>query len=191
MTPRQFIDFLGKVSALKTAYRHNWTDKDRRESVADHSWRLALMPLLLKNDFPEIDTDKVIKMCLIHDIGEALTGDIPCFKKTDCDEAAERLAIEELLSGLPVSVKDELTGLFEEMDGQKTAESKLYKALDNLEAVISHNEANISTWEEHEYRLQFTHGADKVLWSEWLKELKSEIDRDTSEKIAASGSKVT
>ena len=71
------------------------------------------------------------------------------------------------------------------MNELNTDEAKLYKALDNLEAVIQHNEADISTWIPLEYDLQFTYGADKVKFSPYLKELKEEIDqRTTEEKIA-------
>lgn len=182
MTPRGFIDFLGEVSALKTAYRHNWTDGDRRESVADHSWRLALMPMLIESEFLDIDINRVIRMCLIHDLGEAVTGDIPCFSKTESDEEIERAALGDLLKKLPDDIREEFSALYREMEELKTPEAKLYKALDKLEAVISHNEADIRTWEPHEYGLQLTHGAENVTWSEWLTALKAEIDRDTRAK---------
>lgn len=185
MTQREFIDFLGAVGALKTAYRHNYTETGRLESVADHSWRLALMPLLLEEDFPDVDINSVIRMCLIHDIGEAVTGDIPCFRKTQSDEAAEEKALDCLLNALPENTRGTFRALLSEMSEQKTPESKLYKALDCLEAVISHNEADILTWEPNEYELQFKHGADKVGWSEWLTMLKAEIDSDTRKKIGS------
>ena len=185
MTQREFIDFLGLISALKTTYRHNWTDGTRPESVADHSWRLSLMPLLIESEFPDVDINKVIRMCIIHDLGESITGDIPCFKKTVADESVEKTAIVQLLSKLPDDISAEFSALFTEMEALETREAKLYKALDNLEAVISHNEADINTWEPHEYQLQFTHGADKVTWHDWLKKLKEEVDGDTQRKIDA------
>lgn len=183
MTQRQFIDFLNLVAPMKTTYRHNWTEQGRRESVADHSWRLALMPMLLEHDFPDVDINKVIRMCILHDIGESVTGDIPCFKKTMTDEETEKSAIEKLLTNIPNDISAEFSALFTEMEELVTPEAKLYKALDNLEAVISHNEADIATWEPHEYQLQLTHGSDKVTWSNWLIKLKEEIDSDTIKKI--------
>ena len=65
--------------------RHCYTSSGRRESVAEHSWRISLMAMLLTKEFPEADMDKVIRMCLIHDMGEAFTGDIPTFEKTNAD----------------------------------------------------------------------------------------------------------
>lgn len=185
MTPREFIDFLDSVKTMKTNCRHNWTDGNRRESVADHSWRLALMPLLIAEEFPSVDMTKVTKMCLIHDLGEAVTGDIPCFVKSDGDRAAEREALDGLLDGLSETVRSEFDALFSEMWELKTPEARLFKALDCLEAVISHNEADINSWQPNEYELQFTYGRDKVGWHPWLAALKSEIDADTAKKISA------
>ncbi len=69
--------------------RHCYTSKGRHESVAEHSWRIALMAFWLRDEFPQADMDKVIRMCLIHDLGECFTRDIPAFDKTAADEAAE------------------------------------------------------------------------------------------------------
>lgn len=185
MTQRQLVEFLNLLAPMRTTYRHNWTEQGRRESVADHSWRLALMPMLIEHDFPDVDINKVIRMCILHDIGESVTGDIPVFKKTAADEDVEKSAIEKLLLNLSDDIAAEFSALFAEMEELSTPEAKLYKALDNLEGVISHNEADITTWEPHEYQLQLTHGADKVTWSDWLIKLKEEIDRDTIRKIKA------
>ena len=109
MTQRAFIEFLNKIEKLKCVTRHSWTSSGRRESVAEHSWRLAVMAMLCKNEFPELDIDKVIKMCLIHDFGEALTGDIPAFFKTEAHEETEEKATEKILSMLKSPVKEEFS----------------------------------------------------------------------------------
>ena len=183
MTQRELIDFLKLVSTMKTNYRHNWTVGERRESVADHCWRLALMPMLIEHEFPDVDINRVIRMCIIHDFGEAITGDIPCFKKTDADKLTEKTAVDTLLLNLPEDISRDFKALFEEMEKLQTPEARLYKALDCMEAVISHNESDIRTWEDREYTLQMTHGEDKVEWNEWLMKLKEEVNRDTVEKI--------
>ncbi len=183
MTQRNFIDFLNLVGVLKYTSRHCWNVDGERETVADHSWRLALMPMLLENDFPDVDINKVIRMCLIHDFGEAITGDIPAYLKTDEHEAVEREAIKGLLENLPDDLNTEFKALFDEMDALETKEAKLYKALDNMEALIAHNEADISTWMPHEYNDAMTYGADKVEWHEWLRALREEIVSDSVEKI--------
>ena len=183
MTPREVINFLNIVGALKINTRHCYTQLDRKESVADHVWRTALIPLLIQNDFPDVDMNKVIKMILIHDLGEAVTGDIPVFAKTQSNEETEEIAIEKLLENLPNDIRSNFKELFLEMSALETKEAKLYKALDNMEAVISHNESPLSTWLPLEYELNLTYGEDKVAFSEWLKELKSGCNEDTRKKI--------
>lgn len=183
MKARNLIDFLGVIEKLKCNTRHSWTSSGRQESVAEHSFRLAVMAMLCKDEYPELNIDKVIKMCLVHDFGEAVTGDVPSFYKTDKNENEENDAINYLLSLLPDAAQKELSDLFLEMAELITPEAKLYKALDNAEAVISHNEADISTWLPLELELNLTYGEENCQWSEWTKELRDEIKKDTIKKI--------
>ena len=71
--------------------------------MAEHSWRLAMLAMLLRDALPEVDMDKVLRMCLIHDVGEAVTGDIPSFQKTDANEETERQATLPTVYVRPVS----------------------------------------------------------------------------------------
>ena len=183
MNTSTFLEILKVAEKLKCNTRHSWTSSGRHESVAEHSWRVALMALLMRDEFPELDMDKVIHMCLIHDLGESFTGDIPSFEKKEEDTQKEDEAFFEWLDTFPSPYREEFTELLIEMNELKTGEAKLYKALDNLEAVIQHNEADISTWIPLEYELQFTYGADKVGFSPYLKDLKKELDKRNTEKI--------
>lgn len=180
----QFIAFLDKVEKLKSVPRHCVTADGVQENVAGHSWRTALMAYLMKDELGEIDIDKVIRMCLVHDIGEAVTGDIPTFLKKEEHELIEKKAVDELLSGLPKPLYRELTELFEEMEAQETKEAKVYKALDKLEAVIQHNESDISTWLPLEYELQQTYAAKNVEGFPFLERLQEQAVKKTREKIA-------
>ena len=188
MNQRTYIDFLNKIEKLKCNTRHSWTSSGRQESVAEHSWRLAVMAMLCADEYPELDIKKVIKMCLIHDFGEAITGDIPAFLKTMQNELDEDVAVTKLLSVLPADIQTELQSLFDEMNARETPEAKLFKSLDNLEALISHNEADISTWLPREYEENLTYGQQNCEWSDWVKVLKSEIKKDSIEKIEAEAS---
>lgn len=183
MEARSLIDALRVAERLKDATRHCYTSGGRHESVAEHSWRLALMAYWVSDEFPELDTAKVIRMCLIHDLGEAFTGDIPTFEKSDSDEKHEEQLLLQWTASLPEPFCTEMTALYQEMAARQTPESKLYKALDNLEAVIQHNESDISTWLPLEYTLNMTYGDDKVAFSEYLKGLRAEIRADTQKKI--------
>ncbi len=183
MKPEVFLDFLHTLERLKCNTRHSWTSSGRHESVAEHSWRLAMMALLLRDELPGVDMDRVLYMCLIHDMGEAVTGDIPAFEKTGWDEDTERQAIAGLLSPLPTPLQGELSALFRELDALETPEARVYKALDKLEAVIQHNEAPLETWLPLEHQLNRTYGQEEVAPFPWLRELRALALRDTEEKL--------
>ena len=183
MKPEKYIDFLNIIEKLKCNTRHSWTSSGRQESVAEHSWRLAVMAMLCADEYPNLDINKVIKMCLIHDFGEAVTGDIPAFLKTKEQEMEEYDAVKRLIAGLPEELRTEFQDLFEEMNARKTPEAKLFKSLDNTEALISHNEADISTWLPREYEENLTYGRENCEWSEWTKTLRQEIMKDSIKKI--------
>ena len=183
MDAKQFLEFLHRLEKLKCNTRHSWTSTGRHESVAEHSWRLAAMALLLKNELPEVDMDKVLRMCLLHDIGEAVTGDIPSFEKTAENEEAERRAIAGLLAPLPGGLGKELTALFAEMDDLATPEARVYKALDKLEAVVQHNEAPLDTWLPLERELNQTYGVAEAAPFPPLAALREQARRDTLAKL--------
>ncbi|MDO4343967.1 MAG: HD domain-containing protein [Eubacteriales bacterium] len=185
MTPQKFLDILSRAAKLKTTPRHCYTEENRMESVADHSWRIALMAMLLsgEEEFRDADMDRVIRMCLIHDLGEAFTGDIPTFEKTEQDTQKEDDLFLAWVKEFPSPQREEWMELLEEMARLETKEAKIYKAMDKLEAIISHDESDISTWLPLEYELQLTYGQENMQFSEYLKEFRREIDARTKKKI--------
>ena len=183
MTPRQLLGILRVAERLKDTTRHCYTSGGRHESVAEHSWRMTLMAYLVADKFPEADMNKVIKMCLIHDLGECFTGDIPAFDKTAADEAKEEALLSAWVDSLPEPMHSEWKALYGEMNARETLEAKIFKAMDSLEAVIQHNESDISTWTEMEYELNQHYGYDKVAFSPWLTEVRDEMRADTLKKI--------
>lgn len=185
----EYVRFLNAIEKLKCNTRHSWNSNGRQESVAEHSWRLAVMAMLCRDEYPDVDIDKVIKMCLIHDFGEAITGDVPAFWKTDANEQEEERAVAALLTLLPSDTADELGSLFDEMAAMETTEAKLYKALDNLEALVAHNEADISTWLPREYEDNLTYGQKNCEFSEWTMGLKKFIKSQSIEKMEREKSK--
>ncbi len=183
MESGKLLEVLKVAERLKDATRHCYTSGGRRESVAEHSWRITLMAYLVSDEFPEADLTKLLKMCLIHDLGEAFTGDIPTFEKTDSDEAKEAEFLSQWVSELPEPFAGEMQALYKEMEERQTLEARIYKALDNLEALIQHNESDISTWIPLEYDLQMTYGNDKVQFSEYLTKLRDRVREDSVIKI--------
>ena len=184
MEPQALLQALHVAERLKDVTRHCHTSGGRHESTAEHSWRLALMAYWLRDDFPELDMDKVVRMCLIHDLGEAFTGDIPSFLKTGADEAREEDLLFAWVRTLPEPYAGEMAALYREMAARQTPEARLYKALDNMEAVIQHNESDLSTWSENEFTLNLTYGFDKAAWSPVLTALRDAVREETEEKIA-------
>ena len=132
---------------------------------------------------PELDIDKVVDMCLIHDLGECFTGDIPTFIKTDDDREVEDTLLNKWVQSLPEELSNDIADLYKEMDAQETKEARLYKSLDKLEDLIQHNESPIDTWAENEYELNKTYAFDTVSFSEWLTELRKAVLDDTLKKI--------
>ena len=183
MNPRTLLDILQVAGRLRDTTRHCYTPKGRHESVAEHSWRISLMAYLIADEFPQADMNKVIKMCLIHDLGECFTGDIPTFDKTDADRVTEEQLLNNWVQTLPEPIRSEWSALFAEMEERKTLEAKINKSMDSLEALISHNESELSTWADHEYDLNMVYGYDKVTFSEYLTALRDEIKADTVKKI--------
>ena len=183
MDSRAFLDFLKVAEKLKCNTRHSYTSSGRCESVAEHSWRLAVMAYFVQDEFPEADIDKVIQMCIFHDMGEAITGDIPAFDKTSADSDHEAYVMDKLLDALPEPYRRDLKELFAEMEALETLEAKIYKALDKLEALIQHNEADLSTWIPLEYDLQMTYGNKECSFSEYMKELRDTVREDSKKKV--------
>ncbi len=183
MDDRSIIEFMGIMEKLKCNTRHSWTSTGRRESVAEHSWRLAVLSLLVRDRFPNIDMYKVLLMCLIHDWGEAVTGDVPSFEKSGEHEESERHAIDELLCMLPEKLKNELSELFEQMQEMKTKEAQLWRALDMMEAVFQHNEADVSTWIEIERTLNLIYGNEEIYKFPQLCSLRDMLREDSLKKL--------
>ena len=183
MNARELLNALSVAETLKDTTRHCYTKKGRHESVAEHSWMMTLMAFFMRDEFPEADMDKVIRMCIIHDLGECFTGDIPTFDKTAQDEETEDNLLLRWVTSLPKPYCDEMIALYDEMAKRETTEAKIYKAIDGLEALIQHNISDLSTWIPKEYELNKVYGDDKVAFSDYLKELREEIRIDTLKKL--------
>ena len=183
MEPRKLIDTMILAERLKDTMRHCYTANGRRESVAEHCWMASLMAYFMKDEFPDVDMDRVIRMILIHDLGECFTGDIPVFNKTAEHEKKEKELLYGWVKTLPGEFADEMLALYEEMEKRETLESKIFKAIDGMEAVLQHNISDISTWLPNEYELNQTYATDKVEFSEYLKEVREELRKDTVKKI--------
>ena len=183
MEAAKLLELVHLAEKLKDATRHCYTSGGRHESVAEHSWRMTLMAYWVSDEFPEADLLKILKMCLIHDLGEIFTGDIPVSVKTAADETREEALLMEWVASLPSPYREEMRALYDEMIARETLEARIYKAMDALEAVIQHNESDLATWGAHEFELNRHYAEDRVAFSPYLTELRRVIREETEERI--------
>ena len=157
---RAIIAILVLSERLKNELRHSWLSSGRQESVAEHTWQMAFMALLCAEhlDHP-VDLAKTLKMILIHDLVEAITGDIPVTEiseRKNLKAVRERETMDSISKMIPGEISKEIFFLWHEFEECTSPEAKFAKALDNLEAQIQHNLADLETWEENEFDLVYT-----------------------------------
>ncbi|MGM0751667.1 MAG: HD domain-containing protein [Bacillota bacterium] len=178
---------------LKSEMRHSWLSNGRQESVAEHTWRVSLMAMLIEPYLTQkVDSAKLLKMIIIHDLVEAEAGDIPAFDTMN-DRLAkeqkainERKSIERMRDMLGNALGEELYNLWFEFEEKETYEAKVANALDKLEAQIQHNEADISTWIEIEHGMSFM--MDKhVEFDGTLQVFKNIIENEADLKLKDAG----
>lgn len=178
-------DFLHKIEKLKMLLRHSWLSDGRQESVAEHTWRMAMMAMLLAPHVEhKLDVNKVIKMVLVHDVAEIIAGDYVAFKhRPDNKHELEQTALVELTKELEKELQEEFLALWLEFEECVTFEAKFAQALDKIEVLIQHNEADISTWEEKEYEFNYYYGYDKVQFSKVLTLFRDLVLEETHQKV--------
>jgi putative hydrolases of HD superfamily len=187
------LKVLTLAERLKFELRHSYTSSGRQESVAEHTWRMSLMAVLIEPLLTrKVDTARLLKMIIIHDLVEAEAKDISALDVLRNPEIKikkiedEKRAIENLRLALIETNGAEIYDLFYEFEHKETYEAKVANALDKLEVQLQHNHADFSTWEEIEYEMSFM--MDKhVLFDETLFELKRQIETEGEEKMKSSG----
>ena len=187
------LDFLRGTERLKTIKRSGFTSAGEPESVAEHTWRLSLMALLLAPQFPEVDFARLVKICLVHDLGEAVGGDIPAPEQARRAAAGaagksadERRDLLRLLEPLPPPLAAEITALWDEYEAAATPEARLAKALDKLETILQHTQG--SNPPDFDYRFNLGYGREHTAAPPLIAALRAELDRVTEQRAGeASG----
>lgn len=136
------LAFLREAERLKNVLRTSWTSGGQQESTASHTWRLCLMALVLADYFPGIDLGRLLKLCIVHDLGEAISGDIPAIHQDVNAPKAdrERADLLTLIAPLPTAIQATVVALWDEYEAAATPEAKIAKALDKLETIMQHNQ---------------------------------------------------
>lgn len=188
---KQILSVIHLAERLKRTLRHSWLSDGRQESVAEHTWRMSLMAIIVAPHLDEsVDVEKLLKIVIIHDLVEAIAGDIPAFEllhnvenrisKRRREEAAIR-TIAEMLPGASSSV---IQTLWEEFESKSSFEAKVANALDKLEAQIQHNEAPLATWLDVEKGLM--HSLERhTSFDTFLDELRTEVVHETTRKLTS------
>ncbi len=135
-----YLGFLRAAGALKDTLRSGWTQAGRAESTAEHTWRLCLMAVLLEDELEGVDVKRLLQLLVVHDLGEAVGGDIPAPLQAGDKTADERTDFLRLTAGLPAAAAARLLALWDEYNAVATPEARLAKGLDRLETVLTHAE---------------------------------------------------
>lgn len=172
-----------EAEQLKNVLRSARTSTGRTESTAEHTWRLALLALVLADEKPELDLQRVLAMCLVHDLGEAYEGDIPAVEQSDpaVKAAAELAAIDRITPLLPDEAAARIRALWEEYEACATPEARWVKALDKAETILQHNQgANPA---DFDYGFNLTYGAEWFRDDALLRELRRLLDAETARHV--------
>ncbi len=152
MNVEKLLDFLKECEDLKNVYRSLYVSEgDRHESTAEHSWHLALACMLFAEKF-DADLEKMLKLAVMHDLVEVITGDVSAFdfEARKGKEERERKAAKELFGELPESFEKEFFRLFEEYEGKSSREAKLVNSLDKMLPIIQNICSGGKSWEVDE-----------------------------------------
>jgi putative hydrolase of HD superfamily len=173
------LAFLREAERLKSTLRSGFTSQGRPESTAEHSWRLCLMALVFADEFENIDLLRLIKLCIVHDLGEALSGDIPAIYQTgDMSKSVqERADLEVLTQALDPKKRAEIIGLWEEYETAASPEAVLAKGLDKLETILQHNQGKNP--QDFNYAFNLVYGQKQTSAHPFLARLRAILDEET------------
>jgi putative hydrolase of HD superfamily len=174
------LAFLREAERLKTVTRSGWTSEGERESVAEHTWRLCLMAMLLYGGAPEVNLARLLRMCLVHDLGEALGGDVPAPEQQTAAPKAgqERADLLRLTTPLPRPLRDEIVELWDEYEAAVTPEARLAKGLDKLETILQHTQGKNPA--DFDYGFNLAYGRRYTAGDPLLEALRARLDAETA-----------
>jgi len=179
------IEFLRQAEQLKTVVRTSWTSGGQPESVASHTWRLCLMALVLGPSFPEVDLGRLLQICIVHDLGEAIGGDIPAIRQDmNAPKAGqERNDLLMLVESLPAPLQQTILALWDEYEAAASLEAKVAKALDKLETILQHNQG--ANPPDFDYAFNLDYGKKFTNAVPLAALIRTILDEETAQKAMA------
>jgi 5'-deoxynucleotidase YfbR-like HD superfamily hydrolase len=185
------LEFLRATEKLKVTRRSAYTSAGEPESVAEHSWRVCLMAIALQNQLRDVNLGKLLAMCVIHDLGEAIAGDVPAPEQarrlaadpTATKSASERQDLLTLVAPLPETVRGSIVALWDEYEAAASPEARVAKALDKLETILQHTQGKNP--DDFDYRFNLGYGRAFTAERPIIVRLREILDRET-ERLAES-----
>ena len=174
------LTFLRAAERLKTVARSGWTTAGDTESVAEHTWRLCLMAMLFYGRNSDIDMLRLLKMCLIHDLGEALGGDVPAPAQVGGSgkAAQERSDLLDILQPLPTALRQEIVEMWDEYEAGESVEGRLAKGLDKLETILQHTQGRNPPGFDYSFNLEY--GKRYTSADPLMAEIRTQLDKETA-----------
>ena len=178
------LAFLQEAEKLKSVLRSAHTSTGRPESTAEHTWRLCLMAMTFEDELAGMDMLKILKMCLIHDLGEAIHGDIPAVEKNDHPDKSEQEKTDllHLTRSLDEQHRAGILALWQEYEDAATPEAKAVKALDKLETILQHNQGINPP--DFNYGFNLTYGQKHTSADPLFALMRSLLDEGTRRRMA-------
>lgn len=184
------LAFLQEVEKLKSVLRSAHTSTGRTESTAEHTWRLCMMAMSFEKELVGMDMLKILKMCLVHDLGEAIHGDIPAIEKHQHPDksAQEKADLLHLTRSLAEVQRGEILALWQEYEDASSPEAKAVKALDKLETILQHNQGLNPP--DFDYEFNLTYGQSHTSGSPLFASIRSILDELTRQRMSESAGSV-
>ena len=180
----QRLEFLRNAERLKDTVRNAFTTAGRTESVADHTWRLCLLAVTFADQLPDVDLLKLLKICVLHDLGEAISGDIPAPMQDQANPKSveERADFATLIEPLPEALREEFLVLWDEYEHASSPEARVAKALDKIETILQHNQG--LNPDDFDYGFNLEYGRRYTDSVPLATQIRAVLDRDTAAHAA-------
>lgn len=177
------LSFLRAAERLKDTLRSAYTTSGRTESTAEHTWRLSLLAITFADQLSDLDLLRVLKMCVLHDLGEAINGDVPAPQQDGAvsKSADERADFVTLIAPLPDEMQADFLELWDDYENGTSREAQVVKALDKIETILQHNQGQNPAEFDYAYNLHYgKRYTDAIPLANQIREI---LDRETAAHV--------